>query len=100
MSPSLPFLNPRLHGDFPQAGNKVAAMRILLLNLDQGSTQEVAQALSGQGYEITTGRGLSVDEILVLSPGVLITEATPSDLSCCGLISQIRRGLTRARSRL
>ncbi len=65
-------------------------MRILLLNLDQGSTQNVAEALSGQGYEITTGRDLSVDEILGLSPGVLITEATPSDLSCCGLISQIK----------
>jgi DNA-binding response OmpR family regulator len=67
-------------------------MRILLLNLDQGSTQEVTQALSGQGYEITTGSGLPVDEILGLSPGVLITEATPSDLSCCGLISQIKAG--------
>jgi S1-C subfamily serine protease/DNA-binding NarL/FixJ family response regulator len=67
-------------------------MRILLLNLDQGSTQEVTQALSGQGYEITPGRGLSVDEVVSLSPGVLITEATPSDLSCCGLISQIKTG--------
>jgi S1-C subfamily serine protease/CheY-like chemotaxis protein len=67
-------------------------MRILLLNLDQGSTEKVTAALSGQGYEITTGRGLPVDEILGLSPGVLITEATPSDLSCCGLISQIKAG--------
>jgi S1-C subfamily serine protease/DNA-binding NarL/FixJ family response regulator len=67
-------------------------MRILLLNLDQGSTEKVAEALSGQGYEITTRLGLSVDEILGLSPGVLITEATPSDLSCCGLISQIKTG--------
>ena len=75
-------------------------MRILLLNLDQGSTLEVTRALSGQGYEITTGSGLSVDETFGLFPEVLITEATPSDLSCCGLISQIRRGLTRARSRL
>jgi S1-C subfamily serine protease/DNA-binding NarL/FixJ family response regulator len=81
-----------VYGDFRQAGAKVAAMRILLLNLDQGSTQGVTQALSGQGYEITTGRGLSVDEILGLSPGVLITEATPSDVSCCGLISQIKAG--------
>src|SRR3984893_8656245 len=67
-------------------------MRILLLDLDQGSTQKVTQALSGQGYEITTGSGLSVDEILDLSPGVLITEATPSDRTCCGLISQIKAG--------
>jgi S1-C subfamily serine protease len=92
MRPSLPFPNQRWHGDFRQAGTKVAAMRILLLNLDQGSTQEVTQALSGQGYEVTTGRGLSVEEVLGLSPEVLITEATPSDLSCCGLISQIKAG--------
>ena len=68
----------------------MTAMRILLLNLGMESIQEVKQALSGQGYEITADRGLTVDEILVLSPEVLITEATPSDLSCCGLISQIK----------
>ena len=65
-------------------------MRILLLDLGMESVQEVKQALSGQGYEITTERNLTVDEILALSPEVLITEATPSDLSCCGLISQIK----------
>jgi len=65
-------------------------MRILLLNLGPESTQEVNQALSGQGYELTTGRRLRVDKILALSPEVLITEATPSDLSCCGVISQIK----------
>jgi S1-C subfamily serine protease len=65
-------------------------MRILLLNLGIDSSQEVKQALSGQGYEITTDRNLTVDEILALSPEVLVTEATPSDLSCCGVISQIK----------
>src|SRR5437660_2209840 len=65
-------------------------MRILLLNLGAESTQEVTLALSGQGYELTTGRRLTVDKILALSPEVLITEATPSDLSCCGVISQIK----------
>jgi S1-C subfamily serine protease/DNA-binding NarL/FixJ family response regulator len=65
-------------------------MRILLLNLGPESTQEVNQALSGQGYEITTDRRLTVEKILALSPEVLITEATPSDLSCCGVISQIK----------
>lgn len=65
-------------------------MRILLLNLGMESTQEVKQALSGQGYEITAERSPTVDEILALSPEVLIAEATPSDLSCCGLISQIK----------
>src|ERR1700728_590740 len=68
----------------------MTTMRILLLNLDVGSTGEVKQALAGQGYEITAGRSLTVDEILDLSPEILITEATPSDLSCCGLISQIK----------
>jgi S1-C subfamily serine protease len=65
-------------------------MRILLLNLGMDSTQEVKQALSGQGYEIIADRDLTVDEILALSPEVLVTEATPSDLSCCGVISQIK----------
>jgi S1-C subfamily serine protease len=73
-------------------GDKVTAMYVLLLNLGTESTQEVQQALLGQGYTITTDRNLTVDEILALSPGVLVTEATPSDLSCCGLISQIKAG--------
>jgi S1-C subfamily serine protease len=34
--------------------------------------------------------GLAVDKILARSPDLLITEATPSDLSCCGLIGQIK----------
>jgi len=71
-------------------GDKLTVMRILLLNLDVESTHEVKRALSGQGYEITIERSLAVDEILALSPEVLITEATPSNLTCCGLISQIK----------
>lgn len=65
-------------------------MRILLLNLGKESIQHVKQALSAQGYEITADHGLTVDEILALSPEVLILEATPSDLSCCGVLSQIK----------
>jgi S1-C subfamily serine protease len=65
-------------------------MRILLLNLGTESTQDVTQALSGQGYEITAERNLTVDEVLALSPELLLMEATPSNLSCCGLISQIK----------
>jgi len=62
-------------------------MRILLLNLAATSLEAVNQALAGQGYEIATDSGLTVDEVLALSPEVLVTEATPSDLSCCGLIT-------------
>ena len=65
-------------------------MRILLLNLGAESAQAVQRALSDQGYETTTASTQTVDEVLALSPEVLITEATPSDLSCCGLISQIK----------
>jgi S1-C subfamily serine protease/DNA-binding response OmpR family regulator len=67
-------------------------MRILLLNLGMESTQAVNQALSGQGYEINSQRSFTVEEILALSPELLITEATPSNLTCCGLISQIKAG--------
>ena len=71
-------------------GDKVTTMRILLLNLGSDSIQAVNQALSGQGYEIISKGSLTVDEILALSPELLITEATPSNLSCCGVISQIK----------
>jgi S1-C subfamily serine protease/DNA-binding response OmpR family regulator len=65
-------------------------MRILLLNLGTESTQAVERALSGQGYDIAAERSLTIDQLLERSPELLITEATPSDLSCCGLISQIK----------
>jgi S1-C subfamily serine protease len=80
----------RADGKSKLLGDKIIAMRILLLNLRVESAQDVTQALLGQGYEITTKRSWNVDEILALSPEVLITEATPSDLSCCGLITQIK----------
>src|SRR5438105_6577859 len=65
-------------------------MRILLLSLAATSLDAVNSALAGQGYEIAADSGLTVDEVLALSPEVLVTEATPSDLSCCGLISQLK----------
>ena len=68
----------------------MSEMRLLLLNLSAEPSQVVKLALAGQGYEINTVRNLNVDEVLALAPEVLITEARPSDLSCCGLISQIK----------
>src|SRR5579864_4040325 len=65
-------------------------MRILLLILAAASIDAVNSALAGQGYEISTETGLTVDQVLALSPEVLVTEATPSDLSCCGLITQLK----------
>jgi S1-C subfamily serine protease/DNA-binding response OmpR family regulator len=65
-------------------------MRVLLLNLDSETNELAKSALAGQGYEITTESGLTVDEVLGLSPEVLITEASPTDLSCCGMISQLK----------
>src|SRR5260370_15772177 len=72
-------------------------MRLMLLNLNCETNDLVSSALTGQGYEIATESGLTVDEVLALSPEVLITEASPTDLSCCGMISQLKaRSDTRA----
>jgi S1-C subfamily serine protease len=72
-------------------------MRVLLLNLTAETNDLANSALAGQGYDITTESGLTVDEVLALSPEVLVTEASPTDLSCCGLISQLKaRSDTRA----
>jgi len=65
-------------------------MRVLLLNLGVDSLQAANKSLAGQGYDVATHRGLAVDQVLELSPEVLVTEATPSDLSCCGLITQLK----------
>lgn len=65
-------------------------MRILILNVSEQSLDAINRALSGQGYQITAKSGLTAEEVLPLSPQVLITEATPSDLSCCSLIAQLR----------
>src|SRR6202171_3386197 len=67
-------------------------MRVLLLNLGSDSLETARSALSGQGYDVASEGAVTVDEVLALSPEVVITEATPSDLSCCGLISQIKAG--------
>jgi S1-C subfamily serine protease len=65
-------------------------VRIVLLNLSADSAQSVQQALAGLGYHIQSENGLTVDQILTVAPDVLVTQATPSDLSCCGLITQIK----------
>jgi len=65
-------------------------MRVLILNLTAQSLTAANEALSGQGYETVVKDGLTVDEVLAHEPEVLITEATPSDLSCCGLITQLK----------
>ena len=65
-------------------------MRILLLNLSVASLEAVQGALTGQGYEIAAENGLTVEGVLATSPEVLVTEARPSDLSCCGLITQLK----------
>src|ERR1700736_5118720 len=65
-------------------------MRVLLLNLSSETNKLVTGALAGQGYEIATESGLTVDEVLTLSREVVITEASPTDLSCCGMISQLK----------
>jgi S1-C subfamily serine protease len=65
-------------------------MRILLLDLSAGSREAVNSSLAGQGYDIVSQNELTVEDVLKLAPDVLITEATPSDLSCCGLITQLK----------
>ena len=72
-------------------------MRILLLSLSSETKDLVHSALAGQGYEIASDSGLTVDEVLALLPEVLVTEASPTDLSCCGMITQLKaRSDTRA----
>ena len=65
-------------------------MRVLLLNLGVDSLQAANKSLASQRYDVVTHHGSAVDQVLALSPEVLVTEATPSDISCCGLITQLK----------
>src|SRR6202045_6473 len=65
-------------------------MRVLLLNLSSETKDLASSGLAGQGYEIAIESGLTVDEVVALSPEVLVTEASPTDLSCCGMITQLK----------
>src|SRR5580704_2709696 len=65
-------------------------MRILLLNLTAGSLLEANNALAGQGYEVSAEIGLTIDQVLALSPEVLVTEACAGDLDCSGLVSSLK----------
>jgi S1-C subfamily serine protease/DNA-binding NarL/FixJ family response regulator len=65
-------------------------MRILILNLRPESLEATTRALSGQGYELITEASLTVEQVLAHSPEVLVTEVTPSDLSCCALVTQLK----------
>jgi S1-C subfamily serine protease len=65
-------------------------MRLLLLNLTAESLLEANNALAGQGYELSTEIGLTIDQVLALTPEVLVTEASATDLDCAGLISSLR----------
>jgi S1-C subfamily serine protease/DNA-binding NarL/FixJ family response regulator len=65
-------------------------MRILILNLRPESLEATTRALSGQGYELIAETGLTVEQVLAHSPEVLVTEVTPSDLSCCALVTQLK----------
>ena len=72
------------------ANGRLPKMRVLLLNLVADPLAQVNQALSGQGYEVTVENDLNVDQVLALSPEVLVTQAAPSDLTCCGLITSLK----------
>jgi serine protease Do len=65
-------------------------MSLLLLNLSVEAAAAVGQALAGQGYELVSKDGLTSEEVAAFAPEIVITEAQPSDLSCCGLITQLK----------
>jgi S1-C subfamily serine protease/DNA-binding response OmpR family regulator len=65
-------------------------MRVLLFNLSADSLRAANNALAGRGYDVSTHRDLTVDQLLTLSPDVLVTEITSSDMNCWTLVSQLK----------
>ena len=65
-------------------------MRILLLNLSPQSADSVNAALAGQGFDLREEHTLDVERVEAVQPELLVTEASPADLTCCGLIVQLK----------
>jgi S1-C subfamily serine protease len=65
-------------------------MRILLLNLAPQTVQDVNGGLAGQGFDTSELHSLDVAQVESAQPELILTEATPSDLSCCGVIAQLK----------
>ena len=59
-------------------------MRVVLLNLGSASLEAAKAALAGGRYEITITNARRAEEVLALTPEVLITEATPLGSAAAG----------------
>ena len=68
----------------------MSPMRILLLNVTPQTVEDVNGGLAGQGFDTSEMHSLDVAQIEAAQPELILTEATPSDLSCCGVIAQLK----------
>ena len=69
---------------------QVQLMRVLLLNLSSSSAEEVSKGLQSEDHVLLKACNVGVDAIISLGTQVLFAEATPFDLSCWHLISQMK----------
>jgi len=65
-------------------------MKILVSGLAADSLSAVQSALADQGYELVFAESASLLQIEESGPEVLITEASPTDLACCAVITQLK----------
>src|SRR5262245_62081302 len=65
-------------------------MRVLLLNLSPQTAQSVNAALAGHGFDVLEQHTLDVEQVEALKAEATITEASPADLTCCGMITQLK----------
>ena len=65
-------------------------MKILAAGLAVDSLSAVQSALADQGYEMLFAEAATLSQIEQMAPEVLITEASPTDLTCCAVITQLK----------
>ncbi|HMI52363.1 MAG TPA: trypsin-like peptidase domain-containing protein [Candidatus Saccharimonadales bacterium] len=65
-------------------------MKILVAGLGVDSLGAVQSALADQGYELLLEETAILSQIEQLAPEVLVTEASPTDLTCCAVITQLK----------
>ena len=65
--------------------------KVLVVEADAGSREHVAKILTEAGYEVSSQIAATLKMVLAATPDVIVMGASPPDLDCCDLLSDVKR---------
>ena len=65
--------------------------KVLVVEGEAGSREHVAKILTEAGYQVSSQIAATLKMVLASAPDVIIMGASPPDLDCCDLLSDVKR---------